>query len=186
MCVHICVPIIWDILNWIVSDIKMKVTKQFTILYTDYEYNTSALYIVHVSRTASNHLFNKYNFLTSLFRQPCYACLLKISINYHLSLSAMRTFAPSKESDQPAHSRRLIRIFSGRILDSQGCKVASYGHRKYKWRYPGNATITKHSLSEAPKQESWGTNKDSTNATYETTHAQKGRTATEEPPWNGQ
>ena len=25
-------------------------------------------------------------------------------------------------------------------------------NEKYKWRYPGNATITKHSLSEAPKE----------------------------------
>ena len=28
----------------------------------------------------------------------------------------LRTFAPSKNSDQPAHSRSLIRIFTGRVL----------------------------------------------------------------------
>ena len=40
----------------------------------------------------------------------------------------------------------------------------------HKWTYPGNATLTKHK----------------TNATYETTNAQETRTATEEPPKNGQ
>ena len=33
----------------------------------------------------------------------------------------LRTCAPSEDSDQPAHSRRLIRIFTGRKLDSQEC-----------------------------------------------------------------
>ena len=33
-----------------------------------------------------------------------------------------RTCAPSEDSDQPAHSRSLIKILTGRILDSQGCK----------------------------------------------------------------
>ena len=33
------------------------------------------------------------------------------------------TCMPTEDSDQPAHSRNLIRIFTGRILDSQGCKV---------------------------------------------------------------
>ena len=35
--------------------------------------------------------------------------------------------APSEDSDQPAHSRSLIRIFTGRILDRQECKVSSRG-----------------------------------------------------------
>ena len=51
----------------------------------------------------------------------------------------LRTCAPSEDSDQPAHSRSLIRIFTERILDSQGCKVSScrvtkalvYYNRKY-------------------------------------------------------
>ena len=34
-----------------------------------------------------------------------------------------RTCAPSEDSDQPARSRSLIRILTGRILDSQGCDV---------------------------------------------------------------
>ena len=34
--------------------------------------------------------------------------------------------APSEDSDQTAHSRSLIRIFTGRILDSHGCKVSSW------------------------------------------------------------
>ena len=33
------------------------------------------------------------------------------------------TCAPSEDSDQPAHSRSLIRIFAGRIWDIQGFKV---------------------------------------------------------------
>ena len=42
----------------------------------------------------------------------------------------LRTCAPSKDSDQPAHSRSLIRIFTRRILDSQGDKVSSCGQQK--------------------------------------------------------
>ena len=37
---------------------------------------------------------------------------------------------PSEESDQPGHSHSLIRIFTGRILDSQGCKSSSCGKMK--------------------------------------------------------
>ena len=40
--------------------------------------------------------------------------------------------APSEDSDQPAHSRRLIRIFTGRICDSQGCKVSLPGRRRLR------------------------------------------------------
>ena len=41
-----------------------------------------------------------------------------------------RKRAPSEDSDQPAHSRSLTRIFTGRILDSQGRKVSSC----WQWR----------------------------------------------------
>ena len=44
----------------------------------------------------------------------------------------LRTCPPSEDSDQPAHSRSLIRIFTGRILDSQGCKVSPCGQRRLK------------------------------------------------------
>ena len=37
----------------------------------------------------------------------------------------IRTYAPSEDSDQTAHSRSLIRIFTGHSLDSQGCQVSS-------------------------------------------------------------
>ena len=43
--------------------------------------------------------------------------------------------------------------------------------------------IRKFNLPRHQKKERWGINHDKTNATYETTDA---RTATEEPPWNGQ
>ena len=39
----------------------------------------------------------------------------------------LRTCALSEDSDQPAHLRSLIRIFTGRNWDTQGCKVYSYG-----------------------------------------------------------
>ena len=42
----------------------------------------------------------------------------------------LRTNAPSKDSDQSAHSRSLIRIFTGRIFDSQGCKASPWGQRR--------------------------------------------------------
>ena len=41
-----------------------------------------------------------------------------------------RTCAPSEDSNQPAHSRSLIRIFSGRIFDLQGCNASSCGQRR--------------------------------------------------------
>ena len=41
----------------------------------------------------------------------------------------LRTCAPSEDSDQPAHSRSLIRIFTWRILDNQGFKVSSCEQR---------------------------------------------------------
>ena len=37
----------------------------------------------------------------------------------------LRIRTPSEESDQTAHSRSLIRFFTGRVLDSQGCNVSS-------------------------------------------------------------
>ena len=42
-------------------------------------------------------------------------------------ISIKHTFgcAPSEDSEQPAHSRSLIRLFTVRILGSQGCKVSS-------------------------------------------------------------
>ena len=41
-----------------------------------------------------------------------------------------RTCAPSGDSDQTAHLRSLIRIFAGRTLDIQRCKVSSSGQRR--------------------------------------------------------
>ena len=38
--------------------------------------------------------------------------------------------APIEDSDQTARSRSLIRIFSGCVLDSQGCKVSPCVQRK--------------------------------------------------------
>ena len=43
----------------------------------------------------------------------------------HRQKTYLRTYAPSEVSEQPAHSHSLIRIFTGHIYWSQGCKVAS-------------------------------------------------------------
>ena len=47
----------------------------------------------------------------------------------------LRTCALSEDSDQPAHSRSLIRIFTEHILDSQGCNISSYGQRRLRSDY---------------------------------------------------
>ena len=41
-----------------------------------------------------------------------------------------RRCAPSADSDQPAHSRRVIRIFTERSFDNQGRKVSFGGKQK--------------------------------------------------------
>ena len=53
------------------------------------------------------------------------------------SKTYLRTCAPSEDSDQPAHSRSLIRIITRRILDSHGSKVSSYGRRRLWSEYAG-------------------------------------------------
>ena len=42
----------------------------------------------------------------------------------------LRTCVPSENSDQLAHLRSLINIFTRRILGSQGCKVSSFWRRR--------------------------------------------------------
>ena len=44
----------------------------------------------------------------------------------------LRTCAPSEDSDQPAHPRSLIRIFTGRILERQGYNVCSCEQRRLR------------------------------------------------------
>ena len=44
--------------------------------------------------------------------------------------TSLRTCAPSEDSDQPAHWRSLIRIFSGCILNRQWCSSSSCGQRR--------------------------------------------------------
>ena len=50
----------------------------------------------------------------------------------------LQTCAPSEDTDQPAHTRSLIRIFTGHSLDNQGCKVSSRGQRRL-WSDCANA-----------------------------------------------
>ena len=42
----------------------------------------------------------------------------------------LRTCAPSEDSDQPAHSHKLFRIFTWHFLDSQRYQVSTCGQRK--------------------------------------------------------
>ena len=37
----------------------------------------------------------------------------------------------SEDSDQPAYLLSLIRIFNRHILDNQGCKASTCGHKDY-------------------------------------------------------
>ena len=55
----------------------------------------------------------------------------KHQTNRNVRKTYHRTCGPSEDSDQTAHSRSLIRIFTGRILDSQGCKISSCGQRRF-------------------------------------------------------
>ena len=79
-------------------------------------------------------------FLPSIYGQqnPISACAVQAghllplieSLEPQRQKTYLWTCAPSEDSDQTAHSRSLIRIFTGRILDSQGCKVSSCGQRR--------------------------------------------------------
>ena len=42
-------------------------------------------------------------------------------------------YAPSEDSDQPAHSRSLIRVSAGRFVDSEGSMVSSAGQWRLLW-----------------------------------------------------
>ena len=58
--------------------------------------------------------------------------------------SYLRTFTSSGDSDQPVHSRSMMRIFTGRILDSQKCKTL----RKTRlFKYIENFTTKKGQFS---------------------------------------
>ena len=46
-------------------------------------------------------------------------------VNTQSQKTYLWTCAPSEDSDQPAHSLSLVRIFTGRILDCQRCTVSS-------------------------------------------------------------
>ena len=48
-----------------------------------------------------------------------FAILLQNILEQRSLNTYLRKCAPREDSDQPAHSRSLIRIFTGRILDSQ-------------------------------------------------------------------
>ena len=74
-------------------------------------------------------------------RKPDFSCYcqiyfhsLKKSSNKRSTTSEtyLRTCSPRKNSGQPAHKNCLIRIFTGLILDSQGCKVCSCEQRRHR------------------------------------------------------
>ena len=55
----------------------------------------------------------------------------------------LQTCAPNEDSDQPAHPRSLIKIFTGRVLDSQGCEVSWCG----QWRLRSDCATAQVDLS---------------------------------------
>ena len=59
----------------------------------------------------------------------CNICNLYLNIVAPHSENVIFGSAPSEDSDEPARSRSLIRIFLGRISDSRGCQVSSCGQR---------------------------------------------------------
>ena len=66
----------------------------------------------------------------------------------------LQVCAPSKDSDQPTHSRSPIRIFTWFILDSQGCKddLHFLAHHSFKYtcyaRQLSVHTSHKHNFSD--------------------------------------
>ena len=73
----------------------------------------------------------------SVFLLDAHAILLVLSCTGSFVIDNMTvntrnkiSCVPREDSDQPAHSRSLIRIFTGRILDSQTFKVSSCGQRR--------------------------------------------------------
>ena len=62
----------------------------------------------------------------------CYitSCMIIYLIKALRQKMHLWTCAQSKNSDQSAHLRSLIRIYTGRILDRQECKVSSCGQRR--------------------------------------------------------
>ena len=73
-------------------------------------------------------------------RKPRYACAKNHVLKFIRKRSKepkrqntyLETCAPSEDSDQPAHSRSLIRIFTERILDRHRCSVSSCGQRRLR------------------------------------------------------
>ena len=65
--------------------------------------------------------FRMHRFLKAWIREPYEPWRQK---------TYLRTCVPSEDSDQTAHSRSLIRTFTGRSLDYQGCNFSSRGQRR--------------------------------------------------------
>ena len=73
---------------------------------------------------------NILNFLLKC--DQCYSQISTCQLTFYKSQhqkTYLRTCAPDENVDRPAHARSLISIFTGRILDSQGC---SFCMRKMK------------------------------------------------------
>ena len=70
-------------------------------------------------------------------------CAIELYLNRNVRKHTFEYMHPSEDSDQPAHSRSLIRIFTGRILDSQVSKVSSCG----QWRLRSDCTDAQADLS---------------------------------------
>ena len=64
------------------------------------------------------------NSQSSNLAHQCESIILSILELQHQK-TYLRECVPREDPDQPAHSCSLIRIFTGHILDNQGCKVSS-------------------------------------------------------------
>ena len=87
--------------------------------------NVHWLYVLLHVDFCFSFLLNKCNYYIYICNCLCLWCEYKY---WHLKRDVRKNIldmSPSEDSDQPAHSHSLMRIFTERILDNQGCKVSS-------------------------------------------------------------
>ena len=89
---------------------------------------------------------------TSMRRDHVASTLIRRHFNVMCPLGMyFQTCASRENADQLSHSRSLIKIFTGHILDRQRCKVPSVGH-KTLIRLRGRASLLESSLGAHVKR----------------------------------
>ena len=89
------------------------------IMYKHYTGNQNNIHINSISYYRSNSENNFHLNINLVLKNEPYS-----------QKTYLRTCAPSEDSDQPAHSRSLIRIFTERFLDIKRCQVSLCGQRE--------------------------------------------------------